>query len=116
MSDGNFLRIVVVPTIRMMTTKVGSENYAEFYLPLLTNGTSPWLSQSVTLICQNVNQYMQSSVTQVTGHRKLSLRLQKVLTQPFSHSQPRLLPKMCQLDSTVQLYIGEVSVSMGLYA
>ncbi len=70
MSDGNYLRIVVVPTIRMMTTKVGSENYAEFYLPLLTNGTSPCLSKSVTLICQNVNQYMQSSISEGDHHRK----------------------------------------------
>ena len=65
MSDGNFLRIAVVPTIRMLSTTVGSQSYFEFYLPLLQSGTNLGLSQSVTLTGQSVNQYVQSGVTEV---------------------------------------------------
>jgi hypothetical protein len=113
MSDGNFLRIVVVPTIRMMTTKVGTQSYTEFYLPLLQKGSSPCLSQSLTLICQSVDQYVQSGVTQVK------------ITQTFPSASEgfdsTFYPfqsdtQIVNLDSTVQLYVGEVSVSLGLYA
>ncbi len=113
MSGGNYLRIVVVPTIRMMTTKVGSENYAEFYLPLLTNGASPCLSKSVTLICQNVNQCMQSSVSEV----KITASFPKALEGFDSTFFPFPTTSVTvPLDATVQLYIGQVSVSVGLYA
>ncbi len=120
MSDGNYLRIVVVPTIRMMTSKVGNENYVEFYMPLLTNGTSPCLSKSVTLICQNVNQYMQSRITKVTitpdypalakGYDSSFFPFPNQNGQSESWSSP---------DSTVyttEVFIGQVSVSVGLYA
>jgi hypothetical protein len=113
MSDGNYLRIVVVPTIRMMTTKVGNENYAEFYMPLLVNGTSPCLSKSVTLICKNVNQCMQSGVSEVritASFPKASEGFDSTFF-PFPTTTVTV-----PLDSTVQLYLGQVSVSVGLYA
>ena len=65
MSDGNFLRVIIVPTIRMIQTTVGTQNYVEFYLPLLENGTNLNLSQSVTMIGESISQYVQSGVTQV---------------------------------------------------
>ena len=65
MSDGNFLRVAVVPSIRMLNTTVGSQSYVEFYLPLLQSGTNLGLSQSVTLTGQSVTQYVQSGVTKV---------------------------------------------------
>jgi flagellin-like protein len=112
MSDGNFLRIVVVPTIRMMTTTVGNEKYTEFYMPILTNGTSPGLSQSVTLICKNVNQYLQSGITQITITASFPMDSKGFDSAffPFQTTTQTLA-----LDSTVQLYVGEVSVSLGLY-
>jgi len=113
MSDGNFLRTVVVPTIRMMTTEVGNTNYAEFYMPLLTNGTSPGLSQSVTLICQNVNQYLQSGITKVTVTASFPLA-SKGFDSTFFPFQTTT--QTVTLDSTVQVYVGEVAVSIGLYA
>jgi hypothetical protein len=113
MSDGNYLRIVVVPTIRMMTTQIGAENYVEFYLPLLTNGTSRGLSQSVTLISQNVNQYVQGGVTKITITAGFPLASKGFDSSFFPfQSTTETVP----LDSTVQLYVGEVSVSIGLYA
>jgi hypothetical protein len=115
MSDGNFLRIVVVPTIRMMTTTVGNANYVEFYLPLLTKGTSPGLSQSVSLTCQNVNQYMKSTITQVKVTASFPLA-SKGFDSSFFPFHSTTETKQWSKESTVQLYVGEVSVSIGLYA
>jgi hypothetical protein len=113
MSDGNYLRIVVVPTIRMMTTMVGSQSYAEFYLTLLVNGSSPGLSQSVTLICKNVNQYVVSGVNQVRITASFP-RASEGFDSSFFPFQS--VTQTVSLASTVQLYVGQVSVSIGLYA
>lgn len=114
MSDGNFLRIVVVPTIRMMTTEVGGQSYTEFYMPLLESGTSPGHSQSVTLICQTVNQYLKSSITQVTITTGFPLASKGFDSSFFPFKSTT--QTVSNLDSTVQLYVGQVSVSIGLYA
>jgi hypothetical protein len=114
MSDGNFLRIVVVPTIRMMTTEVGGQSYTEFYMPLLESGTSPGHSQSVTLICQTVNQYLKSGITQVTITTGFPLASQGFDSSFFPFKSTT--QTVSNLDSTVQLYVGQVSVSIGLYA
>lgn len=115
MSDGNFLRIVVVPTIRMMTTTVGNANYVEFYLPLLTSGTSPGHSQSVTLTCQNVNQYMKSSITQVKVTASFPLA-SKGFDSTFFPFHSTTETQNVPIASTAQVYLGTVSVSVGLYA
>ena len=53
MNDGNFIRIVVAPSIRMMNSTIttGEEvrYYTKFYLPILSQGTKPRYSQSITL-------------------------------------------------------------------
>ncbi len=53
MIDGNYIRIVVAPSIRMLNSTITSgnttTNYFNFYLPLLQPGNSPRLSQSMTL-------------------------------------------------------------------
>jgi len=117
MSDGNFARIVIVPTIRMMQNTVGSQAYVEFYLPLLGNGTSPGLSQSVTLICQNVDQDVAASVSQVSITASFPLAANgfnsaffpfKTMTETETFSGSNL--------PTLELYEGNVSVSVGLYA
>ncbi|MCJ7470502.1 hypothetical protein MUO74_08460, partial [Candidatus Bathyarchaeota archaeon] len=40
MSDGSYIRIALVPTMRMLTSNVASTNYFKFYLPDLENGTN----------------------------------------------------------------------------
>jgi hypothetical protein len=53
MNDGNYIRIVMAPSIRMLNSTITSggetKNYYNFYLPKLNLGSSPRLSQSVTL-------------------------------------------------------------------
>ncbi len=120
MSDGNFIRIAIVPSIRMLNTVVGSQSYVEFYLPLLENGTNLNLSQSVTLIGQSFAQCVQSGVTQVrfnatfpkasAGFDAGFFPFENTLQQNH-YSVTVNLPA----NSTVELYMSDVSVSIGLY-
>lgn len=59
MDDGSFIRVVAVPIIRMLNTTITtegvSESYCKFYLPILSNGTSSGISQSITLTGANVS-------------------------------------------------------------
>jgi len=120
MSDGNYLRVAVVPSIRMLSTNVGSQSYVEFYLPLLQSGSNQGLSQSVTLIGQSVTQYTQSGVNQVRFNATFPLASEGFTSGffPFkntltnnSYSVTVNLPA----NSTVELFMGGVSVSLGLY-
>jgi len=113
MSDGNYARIVIVPTIRMINNNVGGANYVEFYLPFLENGTSPGYSQSVTLICQNVDQEVQGSVTQIQFVVTFPLAAQGFDSTFFPFPT---LTETLPINGTVELYEGDVSVSVGLYS
>jgi len=120
MSDGNFLRVTVVPSIRMLDTIVGSQSYVEFYLPLLQNGTNLGLSQSVTLTGQSVTQYVQSGVTQVRFNATFPLASEgfDLGFFPFKNTLENdqyTVTVNLPANSTVELYVGGVSVSLGLY-
>lgn len=115
MSDGNFARIVIIPTVRMMTNSVGAANYVELYLPILESGPSPGYSQSVTLICQNVDQNMPTGAfTQVQVSVTFPLSGQGFGSTFFPF--PALTETQTFSASTIELYAGDVSVSVGLYA
>ena len=53
MKDGNYIRIVMAPSIRMLNSTITSsgttQNYYNFYLPILELGSAPRVSQSITL-------------------------------------------------------------------
>jgi hypothetical protein len=120
MSDGNFLRVAAIPTIRMLSTNVGSQTYVEFYLPLLQKGTNGGFSQSVTLIGQSVTQYMQSGVTEVRFNATFPLASEGFNSGffPFGNTLANnqyTVTENLPSNSTVQLYMGDVSVSLGLY-
>lgn len=116
MSGGNFARIVVVPTLREMTTTISTQSYTELYLPVLANGTSLGLSQSVTLVCQNINQYLQSGVTRMQLTVAFPLASEG-FNSGFFPFQSDTVTQTFTANSypAVQLYVGEVSVSVGLY-
>lgn len=120
MSDGSFARVVVVPSIRMLNTLVGSQSYVEFYLPVLQNGANRGLSQSVTLTGKSVVQYVQSGVTQVRFNATFPSAAEGFDSAffPFGNTLD-LNHYTITIDlppsSTLQLYVGEVAVSLGLY-
>ena len=69
MAEGNYTRIVVVPSIRMLNSTItgheGTTNYFKFYLPVLEAGNHSYLSQSITLSGNDVIKIVQSGVSQV---------------------------------------------------
>jgi hypothetical protein len=120
MSDGSFLRVAVVPSIRMLNTIVGSQSYVEFYLPLLQSGTNLDLSQSVTLTGQSVTQYVQSGVTGVRFNATFPLASQGFDSGffPFKNTPVNgqyTVTVNFPAPSTVELFVGGVAVSLGLY-
>lgn len=53
MSDGSYIRVVVAPAIRVLFSQINTSDsstyYIKMYLPVLTAGKAPRLSQSITL-------------------------------------------------------------------
>jgi len=119
MRDGNFIRIVVTPIIRMLNSTIsmgGSENnYFKFYLPVLSNGASPYKSQSVTLTGKNVLVKTEGSVTAVNISVSFP-RIGEYFGQKFFnfHAEEKVIS--FSKPSIVEFYTSEVSVSLGLHA
>jgi hypothetical protein len=119
MNDGNYIRVVVAPSIRMLNSTITNggvvTNYFKFYLPILKAGVSPRHSQSVSLAGRSVSVDTNSSVTKVKIHvdfLKASLGFNSQFFNFDNVNEEIDVPD----GSIVQFYTGEVTVSLGLYA
>ena len=119
MNDGNYIRVIVAPSIRMLNSTITNggvvTNYFKFYLPILKAGVSPRHSQSVSLAGSSVLADTESSVTKVKIHvsfQKTSLGFDSQFFNFDSVDEVIDVPN----GSIVQFYTGEVTVSLGLYA
>jgi hypothetical protein len=117
MNEGNYTRIVVVPSIRMLNSTIDGPqgtptNYYKFYLPTLVQGNHLYRSQSITMTGNDITKVVQNGVTKV----------RIIVTFPnddsgfdadffnFDHySEIVDLPD----DSVVEFYIGKVIVTLG---
>ncbi len=118
MSDGDFIRVVVAPSIRMLnsTISTGAEtkNYFKFYLPYLRSGTHPHRSQSVTLTGNSV------SVEKADNVNKIKIQVSFLKSSlGFSEEFFNFESLVEEIDvpdgSIVEFYVGEVSASLGLH-
>jgi hypothetical protein len=117
MNDGNYIRIVVAPSIRMLnstiTTGGTTKNYYNFYLPILDSGTHPRLSQSVTLQGISVNALTQGGTNKVkitVDFPKNGLGFDNSFFN-FEHLEEEVdVPS----ESILEFYTSEVVVSLGL--
>ena len=118
MIEGNYTRIVVVPSIRMLNSTIAgpqgptATNYTKFYLPsLMPAATHPHRSQSITMAGTDITKIVRSDVNKV----------RITVTFPdegigfdsgffnFDH-----LSETITLDnSVVEFYVGKVLVSLG---
>ena len=119
MRDGSFIRVVVTPIIRMLNSTISmgenKNNYFKFYLPILSNGTSPYHSQSVTLTGKNVLVKTEGGVNAVkirVSFPKINLGFDKGFFNFDSEEKVVDVPD----GSIIEVYTSEVSVSLGLYA
>jgi len=117
MSNGNFIRVVVAPIIRMLNSTITmsetTNNYFKFYLPILANGTSPHISQSVTLTGKNVLVKTESGVNAVKIHISF-LRIGEGFSSDFFSFDTEEKVVDAPNGSIIEFYTSEVSVSLGL--
>ncbi len=116
MSGGNFTRIAIVPSIRVMNSTIGQQNYIRFYLPLLESGSSPHYSQSITLIGKTVTQYLRNAT-----QARLTVAFPQA-SQGFDFSFFNFEEDTVTLNLTgpsssavIEIFVGDVTVSLGLY-
>ena len=119
MKDGNYIRVVVAPSIRMLNSTVANAGYYNFYLPILNESANDLhISQSITLTATAFNVQTVQNVSQIT------INVSFPLTAPalggfdstffnFNSSQAVI---QVPIGSTLEFYTGNVTVSLGEYA
>jgi hypothetical protein len=120
MNDGAFIRVVVAPSIRMLnstiTTGNVTKNYYRFYLPVLNQGGSPRLSQSVTLIGNTVAVKTQGNVNKIKIHLSFPKDTLGLDNDFFGFDHIDEEVNNIPSGSVIEFYTGEVTVSLGLLA
>ena len=116
MQEGNYTRIVAIPSIRMLNSTItgpeGTSYYAKFYLPTLEQGNHQYKSQSITLTGKDVIKIVKNGVDQV----RITVTFPNAASGfdadffQFDHitETVTLLP-----DSVVEFYLGKVIVTLG---
>jgi hypothetical protein len=117
MSDGNYIRVVLAPTIRMLNSTIGSQHYYEFYLPCLVQGSNPRYSQSITIATQNIARMSAtiSAVNSIMINVTFPNTVLGFSSSFFNFKSITVTPPVSS-NSTVEFYVGEVIVSLGLYS
>jgi hypothetical protein len=119
MSDGNYIRVVVVPSIRVLyssiNTSISSTCYVRLYLPVLNAGEAPRLSQSVTLTGYSLNSHTTNDVSTISiGVDFPSGDFDSAFFN-FPDGNSENIPIPSGYDNVVlELYLSEVLVEFGL--
>jgi len=112
MADGNFLRVVVMPSVRMVNLTIGDTSYVRLYLPILSVGETPKRSQSVTMTGNSVSK-LGESITAL----KVEVSFPEADFDNFFFNFPQLEEQVSFTTETVlELYVGEVDVGLGVHA
>lgn len=130
MRDGNYTRIVAVPSIRMLNSSITGSggvttSYYKFFLPTLVRASaSPYLSQSVSLTGTDIEKVILNGVSQVrvtvnfpngapvstNGFDSDFFRFSGDSGDFYHVSKTVALPS----NSVVELYIGKITVGLGV--
>jgi hypothetical protein len=117
MDEGNYTRIVVVPSIRMLNSTIAgpqgptSANYTKFYLPTLEPGNHLYRSQSITMTGNDIIKIVKSGVDQV---RITVTFLDAGIGFDSDFFNFDHLSETITLDnSVVDFYVGKVIVTLG---
>jgi hypothetical protein len=128
MRDGNYTRIVAVPSIRMLNSSItgtnSSTSYYKFFLPTLVRASaSPYLSQSVSLTGTDIEKVIVSGINQIrvnvtfpngapvsnNGFDSDFFKFSNMVDY-YHASQTVSLPS----NSVVELYIGKITLGLGV--
>jgi hypothetical protein len=119
MNDGNFIRLVAAPSVRMLNSSITNggveKDYYKFYLPVLNQTVHPRLSQSVTLKGSQVSVQIAGSANNVTIH----VDFPKAASSGFDNNFFKFdrvdeVVSNLKSGSIIEFYTGEVVVSLGL--
>jgi hypothetical protein len=120
MPDGKYIRVVTAPSIRVLYSSINTSTntyYIKMYLPVLSAGESPRLSQSITLTGESVNAYTTNGISSLS----VSVGFPKGASDDFDSAffnfpdvnQDITIPS--GYDNVVlELYVSEVSVAFGV--
>ncbi|PVX25706.1 MAG: hypothetical protein CW716_07495 [Candidatus Bathyarchaeum sp.] len=119
MSDGSYIRVVVVPVIRVLYSNIttgpsDTTHYIRMYLPVLSPGESPRLTDTITLSGQSVKAYTIPDVQSLTVTASFddgSDFNSDFFNFPFDFED--LSPSGGD-DVVLEFYLSEVSVSFGI--
>lgn len=118
MPDGYYIRIVVVPIIRVLNSTIvmgsNTTSYVKIYLPILKVGQSPRFSQSVTIAGQNVYRIPETNVNAVRVNVTFS-NAGLGFTSDFFNFEGDSVVYDVRDGSVVEVYLGEVLVNLGLH-
>jgi hypothetical protein len=114
MTDGSFLRVALMPALRMVNLTVGGTNYVRLYLPMLSETDVPEQSQSVTMTGESVSKLGES----ITAFKiEVSFPKEDDGFDNFFFNFPQLVEQVSFAEETVlDLYVGELNVGVGLHA
>ncbi len=118
MSDGSYVRIGIIPSIRMLSSTISgplgtSTSYTKLYLPVLDQGNHRYLSQSITMTGNDVIKIVGSEIDRV----RISVTFPNAASgfnDAFFNFEHVIETKMLPADSIVELYLGNVIVTLGL--
>ena len=117
MNEGNYTRIVAVPSIRMLTSTIdspsgASTSYTKFYLPTLEPATHLYRSQSITLTGKDITKVVRSGVSQVRINvtYNVGLGFDADFFQ-FDHRESEIVD--VPDGSVVEIYVGKIIVTLG---
>ena len=112
MADGSFMRVVVMPAVRMVNLTIGDTNYVRLYLPILSVGETPKRSQSVTMTGDSVSK-LGESITAL----KVEVSFPEADFDMSFFNFPQYEEQVTFTTETVlELYVGEVDVGLGVHA
>ncbi len=111
MGGKSFVRVVVAPTIRMLTSPIGETNYVRLYLPVLSEGNSTKRYQTITLAGESVSKVGES----VTGIKvEVDFPLPGFDNSFFHFSKTTETISLTE-ETVVELFVGEVDVALGVH-
>lgn len=113
MTDGSYTRVVVAPSIRMLSSTVQGTVYFKFFLPSLNQGSNLHLSQSITLTANDVVKTTIKNVVQV----RITIAFPSAsqgFSQDFFPFNSTITLSLSS-NSVVEIYVGKVVVSLGLH-
>jgi hypothetical protein len=118
MNDGGYLRVVLVPTMRVLSSTVNGQNYLKFYVPSVEGASSNHNTQALTLTGAGISKETRSGVDclVITANypKAASMGLDAAFFNFDSTSITLNSDSTPKLDSSVvEFYVGALQISVG---